>query len=151
MVKVGILGLGQSESLLLKYFKRIKTIIEARAGKKIVPTIGLVRDLNRDYGVDIPLTDKAEDVINSKDIDIIVEVIGGIETPYKFVKKALENGKAVVTANKALLAYHRYELQNIAKDTPLFYEASVAGGIPVIGALRNGLSANHINSIMSRQ
>jgi len=73
--------------------------------------------------------------------------MGGVEEPYALVKKALENGKAVVTANKALLAYHRYELQEIAGDIPLMYEASTAGGIPIIGALRNGLTANHIESI----
>jgi homoserine dehydrogenase len=73
--------------------------------------------------------------------------MGGVEEPYKVVKKALENGKAVVTANKALLAYHRYELQEIAKDIPFEYEASVAGGIPIITALKDGLSANHIDSI----
>ena len=73
--------------------------------------------------------------------------MGGVEEPYRLVRKALEAGKPVVTANKALLAYHRYELQEIAGETPLFYEASVAGGIPIIGALRNGLSANHIESI----
>ncbi len=87
-------------------------------------------------------------MINNPDIDIVVEVMGGIDLPYKLVKEALENGKAVVTANKAMLAYHRYDLQTTAKETPLMYEASVAGGIPIIGALRNGLSANHIEAIM---
>jgi homoserine dehydrogenase len=73
--------------------------------------------------------------------------MGGVDEPYVLVKKALANGKAVVTANKALLAYHRYELQSLAGDIPLMYEASTAGGIPIIGALRTGLSANHIESI----
>ena len=147
MVRVGILGVGTVGKSVIEILQKNSDIIEARAGKKIVPVIGAVRDLNRDYGVDLPLTDDALEVVNSKDVDIVVELIGGVETPYKLVKEALKNEKAVVTANKALLAYHRYELQNIAKDTPLFYEASVAGGIPIIGALRNGLSANHINSI----
>ncbi len=74
--------------------------------------------------------------------------MGGVEEPFEVVKAALQNGKAVVTANKALLAYHRYELQDIAKDLPFEYEASVAGGIPIINALRDGLSANHIESMM---
>ena len=74
--------------------------------------------------------------------------MGGVEEPFEVVKKALQSGKAVVTANKALLAYHRYELQTIAKDIAFEYEASVAGGIPIINALRDGLSANHIESIM---
>jgi homoserine dehydrogenase len=74
--------------------------------------------------------------------------MGGVEEPFEVVKRALKKGKAVVTANKALLAYHRYELQEIAEDIAFEYEASVAGGIPIINALRDGLSANHIESIM---
>ena len=74
--------------------------------------------------------------------------MGGVNDAYEVVKKALQNAKAVVTANKALLAYHRYELQEMAKDTPFLYEAAVAGGIPIINALRDGLSANHIESIV---
>ena len=73
--------------------------------------------------------------------------MGGIEKPYEIVKRALENGKSVVTANKALLAYHRYELQELAGDSPFEFEAAVAGGIPIINALRDGLSANNIKSI----
>jgi len=146
MVKVGILGVGTVGEAVADILMKNSDIIEARAGKKIVPIIGAVRDLNKKRKVDIALTDNPDDVIDS-DVDIVVELMGGVEEPYRLVKKALKRGKAVVTANKALLAYHRYELQEIAEDTPLFYEASVAGGIPIIGALRNGLSANHIESI----
>jgi homoserine dehydrogenase len=74
--------------------------------------------------------------------------MGGVDLPFELLKVALKNGKAVVTANKALLAYHRYELQEIAGEIPFEFEASVAGGIPIINALRDGLSANHILSIM---
>ena len=88
-----------------------------------------------------------DDVLNDDSIDIVVELMGGVEKPYEVVRKALESGKAVVTANKALLAYHRYELQEIAGDTAFEFEAAVAGGIPIINALRDGLSANHIESI----
>jgi homoserine dehydrogenase len=122
-------------------------ILEARAGKKIVAKSGVVKDLSKDRGVSIKLSDNPLDIVDDPEIDIVVELMGGVEEPYKLVKKALENGKAVVTANKALLAYHRYELQEIAGDIPLMYEASTAGGIPIIGALRNGLTANHIESI----
>ena len=86
--------------------------------------------------------------LNDPEIDIVVELMGGVEEPFEVVKKALKSGKAVVTANKALLAYHRYELQEIAGTIAFEYEASVAGGIPIINALRDGLSANHIESIM---
>jgi homoserine dehydrogenase len=70
--------------------------------------------------------------------------MGGVEEAYKVVKSALSHGKPVITANKALLAYHRFELQQIAGELPFQYEASVGGGIPIIKALREGLSANHI-------
>ncbi len=147
MVKVGILGVGTVGESVAKILLENGDIIEARAGKKIVPVIGAVRDLSKKRQVQIPLTDDPMEVIESADVDIVVELMGGVEEPYRLVRKALEAGKPVVTANKALLAYHRYELQEIAGEIPLFYEASVAGGIPIIGALRNGLSANHIESI----
>ena len=148
MIKVGIIGVGTVGESVVKILQKNQDIISARAGVKIVPTIGVVRDLNKKRDVNIKLTTNPDDVVSNPEIDLVVELMGGIEEPYKIVKKALENKKAVVTANKALLAYHRYELQEIAGDLPLFYEASVAGGIPIIGALRNGLSANHIESIV---
>ncbi len=147
MVKVGILGVGTVGRSVARILIENGDIIEARAGRRIVPVIGAVRNLDKKRDVDIALTDNPADVVDNEDVDIVVELMGGVEEPYRWVGRALKNGKAVVTANKALLAYHRYELQELAGDTPLFYEASVAGGIPVIGALRNGLSANHIESI----
>ncbi len=147
MVKIGILGVGTVGASVAKILEENSDIIEARAGKKIVAKSGVVKNLSKDRGVSIKLSDNPLDVVNDPEIDIVVELMGGVEEPYALVKKALENGKAVVTANKALLAYHRYELQEIAGDIPLMYEASTAGGIPIIGALRNGLSANHIESI----
>ena len=147
MVKIGILGVGTVGASVANILEANADIIEARAGKKIVTKLGVVKNLSKDRGVNIKLSSNPYDVIDDPEIDIIVELMGGVEEPYKLVKKALENGKAVVTANKALLAYHRYELQEIAGDTPLMYEASTAGGIPIIGALRNGLAANHIESI----
>ena len=147
MVKIGILGVGTVGASVAKILEENGDIIEARAGEKIVVKSGVVKNLSKDRGVDIALSDNPLDVVNDPEIDIVVELMGGVDEPYALVKKALENGKAVVTANKALLAYHRYELQEIAGDLPLMYEASTAGGIPIIGALRNGLSANHIDSI----
>lgn len=93
------------------------------------------------------LSTNVDDVLENEEIDVVIELMGGVDEAFKVVKKALANGKAVVTANKALLAYHRYELQDIASLSPIGFEASVAGGIPIIKALREGLSANHINSI----
>jgi len=147
MVRIGILGVGTVGASVANILKDNADIIEARAGKKVVVKSGVVKNLNKKRDVSIELSDNPLDVVNDPEIDIVVELMGGVEEPYALVKKALENGKAVVTANKALLAYHRYELQEIAGNTPLMYEASTAGGIPIIGALRTGLSANHIESI----
>lgn len=147
MIKIGILGVGTVGASVANILSSNADIIEARAGKKIVVKSGVVRNLEKDRGVNIKLSSNPLDIINDEEIDIVVELMGGIEKPYNLVKKALENGKAVVTANKALLAYHRYELQEIAGEVPLMYEASTAGGIPIIGALKNGLTANHIESI----
>ena len=148
MLKVGIIGVGTVGVSVAQILKENADVISARAGRDIVVKSGVVRNLNKDRGLDITLTDNVDDVLNDDEIDIVVELMGGVDEPYQVVKKALQNGKAVVTANKALLAYHRYELQDMAKDIAFEYEASVAGGIPIINALRDGLSANHIESIM---
>ena len=147
MVKIGILGVGTVGASVANILENNTDILEARAGKKIVVKHGVVKNMGKERNVNITLSDNPLDVVNDPEIDIVVELMGGVEEPYELVKKALENGKAVVTANKALLAYHRYELQEIAGDIPLMYEASTAGGIPIIGAMRNGLTANHIESI----
>lgn len=147
MVKIGILGVGTVGTSVANILENNADIIEARAGKRIIVKSGVVKNLDKDRGVSIKLSDNPLDVINDPEIDIVVELMGGVDEPYKLVKQALAKGKAVVTANKALLAYHRYELQELAGSIPLMYEASTAGGIPIIGALRNGLTANHIESI----
>jgi len=147
MVKIGILGVGTVGASVANILEKNADILEARAGEKIVVKSGVVKNLSKERGVSIRLSDNPLDIIDDPEIDIVVELIGGVEEPYTLVKRALTNGKAVVTANKALLAYHRYELQEIAGEIPLMYEASTAGGIPIIGALRNGLAANHIESI----
>lgn len=147
MVQIGILGVGTVGASVANILETNADILEARSGEKIVVKMGVVKNLAKDRGVNITLSDNPMDIIDDPEIDIVVELMGGVEEPYSLIKKALANGKAVVTANKALLAYHRYELQEIAGDIPLMYEASTAGGIPIIGALRNGLTANHIESI----
>jgi len=147
MIKVGIIGVGTVGASVARILKENSNIIEARCGKKIVPIMGIVRDIHRNRNVDLTLSDNINDVLENDEIDVVIELMGGVDEPFKVVKKALENGKSVVTANKALLAYHRYALQDIAGIVPIGFEASVAGGIPIIKALREGLSANHIESI----
>jgi len=147
MITVGVIGVGVVGTSVVKILHDNKAMITARSGKQICVKSGVVKNLSKKRDVNIVLTDNPYDIVNDPEIDIVVELMGGVEAPFEVVKKALENGKAVVTANKALLAYHRYELQEIAKDIAFEYEASVAGGIPIINALREGLSANHIESI----
>ena len=147
MLKVGIIGVGTVGASVANILRDNKNIITARAGIEIVPTIGVVSNLHKTRNVDIKLSDNIDDVLNDDSIDVVVELMGGIDKPNEIVRKALLKGKAVVTANKALLAYHRYELQELAGDIPFEFEAAVAGGLPIINALRDGLSANHIKSI----
>ena len=145
-MKIAILGVGTVGQSVAKILKDNKEIITARAGKEIVPVIGVVNNINKQRNVDFKITDNIDEIYNY-DIDVVVELMGGVDKPYQAVKKALRSGKSVVSANKALLAYHRYELQELAQELAFEYEASVAGGIPIINALRDGLSAIHIESI----
>ena len=147
MLKIGIVGVGTVGQSVCQILEDNKDVITARAGLELKPVSGVVNNLSKKRDVSIQLSDNVDDILNDDSIDIVVELMGGVEKPYEVVKKALEKGKAVVTANKALLAYHRYELQDIAGDTPFEFEAAVAGGIPIINALRDGLTANHIESI----
>ncbi|MCD8213077.1 MAG: homoserine dehydrogenase [Campylobacter sp.] len=146
-MNVAILGVGTVGEQVAKILIQNKKLITARSGQEIKPIVGVVRNLNKERDVQIPLTNDISSVINRNDIDVFVELMGGIDEPYRVVSEILKRKKAVVTANKALLAYHRYELQNLAGNTPFGFEASVAGGIPIIKTLREGLSANHILSL----
>lgn len=148
MIRVGVIGVGTVGRSVVKILEENASIITARAGDTISVKRGVVRNLEKARDLGIQLSQNPDDIINDPEIDIVVELMGGVEEPFRILKSALASGKAVVTANKALLAYHRYELQEIAGDIPFEFEASVAGGIPIISALRDGLSANHILSII---
>ncbi len=147
MIRVGIIGVGTVGSHVVKILQENEDIITARSGKRIIPVMGVVKNLSKKRDITIPLSTNVDDVLDNPDIDVVLELMGGVDEAYAIVTRALKNGKAVVTANKALLAYHRYELKDLAGNTPIGYEASVAGGIPIIKALREGLSANHIDAI----
>jgi homoserine dehydrogenase len=149
-IKIGIVGVGTVGQSVVQILEQNQDIISARAGKNIEVVSGVVGNLSKKRDVNIPLSDDVDTILEDDSIDIVVELMGGVDKPREVVQKALRNGKAVVTANKALLAYHRYELQELASECgnlAFEYEASVAGGIPIINALRDGLSANHIQSI----
>jgi len=147
MLKIGIIGVGTVGTSVIKILQENRDIITARAGIELRVVKGVVKNLAKKREIDIELSTEPDDILNDKEIDIVVELMGGVDEAKKVVTKALENKKDVVTANKALLAYHRYELESLCKENTLAYEASVAGGIPIIQALKNGLGANHIKSI----
>lgn len=147
-MRVAILGVGTVGKEVANVLIKNQHLITARSGEQIVPIAGLVRDLSRHKHSPIELYDDVNSLLKRDDIDVFVELMGGVETPYKIISEILHRKKPVVTANKALLAYHRNELEKLAGDTPFGYEASVAGGIPIIKALREGLSANNIEKII---
>lgn len=147
-LNIGIVGLGVVGSSTARILKDNAELISARAGCQINIKRAVVRNLDKIKSkFDFPISTNVDEILDDPDIDIIVELAGGVEEPFKIAKKALQNNKAFITANKAMLAYHRYELQKIAGDLPIGFEASVGGGIPIIKALRDGLGANHILSI----
>ncbi len=148
-VKVGLLGLGTVGGGTAVILKRNAEEIARRAGRGIEVDFIATLDASAasDLGIDnVRLTDDAFAVVNDPDIDIVVELIGGYSPAKELVLKAIENGKHVVTANKALIAIHGDEIFAKAqeKGVVVAFEAAIAGGIPIIKALREGLAANRI-------
>lgn len=143
-INIGIIGVGVVGSSVVKILEENKEIISARAGVNLVVKKGVVKNLNKTRNINIPLYENPDEILNDEEIDIVIELMGGVQEAYEIAKKALQNKKALITANKAMLAYHRYDLQQIANDIPIGFEASVCGGIPIIKALKDGLGANHI-------
>lgn len=148
-VKIGILGLGTVGSGTVNVLTRNSREISRRAGRDIEIYRAADRDLDKPKSCDtsnINLTDDAFAVINDPDIQIVVELIGGTGIAKDLVTQAIENGKHVVTANKALIAMHGNELFALAqeKGVTIAFEAAVAGGIPIIKAMREGLAGNRI-------
>ncbi|MDP1707493.1 MAG: homoserine dehydrogenase [Gammaproteobacteria bacterium] len=148
-VKVGLLGLGTVGGGTVNVLARNAEEIARRAGRGIQVTHASARDLKKKRICDtrgITLTDQPLEVVNDPDIDIIVELIGGTDLALDLVSRAIANGKHVVTANKALIARHGNEIFNAArkKGVMVAFEAAVAGGIPIIKAIREGLAGNRI-------
>ena len=147
-INVGIIGLGTVGGGVVEILKKSKSL---GVPLQIAGVADLATEKARELGLDESvITARADDVVNNPDIDIVVELIGGCGAARKIVNLSLQKGKAVVTANKALLAEHGEEIFHIAEEhnTDIYYEASVAGGIPVIKLLREGLVGNKITSIM---
>ncbi len=147
-VKVGICGLGTVGGGTFNVLSKNANDIARRAGREIIIAQVATRHPNPNVDTgDVAVTDNVMDVINNPEIDIVIELIGGYTIAKEVVLGAIANGKHVVTANKALIAVHGAEIFAAAeaKGVSVMYEAAVAGGIPIIKAIREGLAANRIN------
>ena len=149
-IKVGLLGFGTVGSGTFTVLRRNQEEIKRRAGRGIEITRIAVRTPSKVQGAEgIDVTTDFNAVVDDPSIDIVAEMIGGTGVARELVLRAIANGKHVVTANKALLAVHGNEIFEAAskKGVMVAFEAAVAGGIPIIKALREGLTANRIQYI----
>lgn len=152
-IRVGLLGIGTVGGGTFTVLTRNQAEITRRAGRPIRISHVADRDLERakkvTAGQDVIMTDDAFSVVRSPDVDVIVELIGGYGLAKDLVLEAIKHGKHIVTANKALLAVHGNEIFAAAREKGVMiaFEAAVAGGIPIIKAVREGLSANQIQWI----
>ena len=152
-VRIGLLGLGTVGAGVVKLLQAQRATLEERAGCRLTLQRVADADLTRPReGLDLaalPLVADANAVLADPDVDIVVELVGGLDAARGFIQTALSRGKHVVTANKALLAHHGAALYDEARrrGVSLAFEAAVAGGIPLIRAVKEGLVANRILSV----
>jgi homoserine dehydrogenase len=149
-LKIGLLGLGTVGTGVLEMLRANKDLIASRAGAPIEVVTCLVRDESKDRGDAPCVTTSFDDIVNRDDIDVIVEVMGGVEPAWTYISGSLAKGRHVVTANKELMARHGHDLVRNAQERglDLLYEASACGGIPVIQALNNQLAGNRVQAVM---
>jgi len=151
-INVGIIGFGTVGSGVVEALNKKRAYLKRRLGANINIVKICDKDLRKKRFVKVDkrlLTKNVNDILNNPKIDIVVELIGGIHPAHEIISKALDNKKHVVTANKALLAKEKKSLfeKAVRNNVQLRFEASVAGGVPIIKALREGLVANRVNSI----
>ena len=149
-IKVGLLGIGNVAKGTYRTLELNCEKIKANTGVCIEISKILNRSPEKDRGIDIPqnvYVTEPYDIINDPEIDIVVELIGGIEPATEYMSAALSNGKPVVTANKAAIAKNGKKLQKLADENKVMlrFEASVAGGIPIINAITTALLSNEID------
>ncbi|MCY9592729.1 homoserine dehydrogenase [Paenibacillus chitinolyticus] len=152
-IKIGLLGLGTVGTGVVRIVEGHREDLEKQTGSAIVVEKVLVQDLSKLRSVSVDrdkLTDQPWDIIRNPEIDVVVEVMGGVQETKAYILEALEQGKHIVTANKDLMAMHGPEILAKAaeKGCDVFYEASVAGGIPIIRTLVEGFSSDRITKIM---
>ena len=149
---IGLIGCGIVGSQVVRLIEEDSGDFAARSGAKLRIKKIAVRDLNaKREGIDKDiLTDDAKSVVNDPEIDIIIEVMGGLEPARELLMTAIKNGKSVITANKALLAHHGAELFEAAdkNGVDLYYEAAVGGAIPILRPLRESIVGDHVHRVM---
>lgn len=148
-IYIGLIGFGTVGTGVIRILQENAALLEKRLGLNMILKRIADLDLHSDRGIKVNralLTRRAEDVIDDPEISIVMELIGGLEPARTFILKAIERGKHVVTANKALLAVHGAEIFRAAEErgVDIGFEGSVGGGIPIIRALKEGLVANRI-------
>lgn len=151
-INLGLIGFGTVGTGVVKILQQNSEIIQARLGFPVKLKRVVDLDIERSRGVTLEkgvLTREAMDILNDPQIDIVIELIGGLEPARTFIAKAIAAGKHVITANKALLAHHGQDIFQMAreKEVDVGFEASVGGGIPIIRSLREGFAANNIHYI----
>jgi len=151
-LRVGMLGLGTVGKSVAEILIQNQSWIAGRAGASIQIVRALVRQTRKrreGAASKIPTTTNAQDILDADDIDIVIEVMGGHEPAYGYITQALKRGKAVVTANKAVLAAHGLEIAKVVQQhhAAIYYEAAVAGGVPIIRTLRHSLISDRIQRI----
>lgn len=152
-VSIGLLGLGVVGSGVIKIVKDHQEDLQHQLGCPVKVAKVLVRDIEKARKIDVDesiLTTNCDDVLANPDIDVVIEVMGGVDIAREYILKALNAKKHVVTANKDLIALHGPELEKTAQENgcDLFYEASVGGGIPLLRPLSEGLVSDRINQVM---
>lgn len=151
-LRIGLLGVGTVGGGTIKLLQNNSSEITRRLGRDLIITHAANRNLDRARQIcdkSIKITNNVFDVVNAEDVDVVVELIGGTTIAKDAIIQAIKNGKHIVTANKKLLAEYGNEIFQLAAkhNVMVMFEAAVAGGIPIIKALREGLAANHIESI----
>ncbi len=151
-IQVGLIGFGNIGAGVVRLLQENADVIRSKVGTGIVLKRIADLDITSDRGVIVDpglLTTSVDDILNDPEISVVIELIGGYEPAKTFVLKAIEKGKHIVTANKALLALHGSEIYAAAvrKGVEVQFEASVGGGIPVLTAIKSNLAANNFNSV----
>lgn len=142
--KIAIIGLGTVGMAVAKKLVEHKESLAQKIGIEIEIKKAIVRDVSKYPSLPFELSERIEEVLEDEEVSMIVELVGGVEYPFEIAKKVFERGKALVTANKAMIAFHSKELLELSKGLPFGFEASVCGGIPIIEILRDSLVANEI-------